>query len=152
MVVIVSAVCSIATLLTVCIVGVALYKRKRRFQRRKNMATVIARLIAGAEQYEFVAFLSYSSRDDDFVQEHVIDPLNDNLKLMIGTDRNLICTGDQHLRPGFWVHDEINLCLDRASVIIVVVSDNFCRSSHCSNEFDQAYSQNKPSGYGCITA
>ena len=131
-------------MVTVSLASWSLYRRKRRLQRKRNMEAVISRFITGEEQYEFVVFLSYSSRDEEFVQDHVIDPLNENLKLMIGTDRNLICTGDQHLRPGFRVLDETIKCLDRASVIIVVASNNFCRSSYCQNEFDQAYIQRKP--------
>ena len=143
-IIIVSTSCSTFLLVTVCIIGVVLYKRKRRLRRKRNMETVISRFITGEDQYEFVVFLSYSGRDEEFVKDYVIDPLNENLNLMIGTDRNLICTGDQHLRPGFTVNDEINLCLDRVSVVIVVVSDNFCRSLYCRNEFDQAYLQRKP--------
>ena len=142
--IIVSTVSSIVSLLTVCVIVTTVYRSKRRLRRKRNMETVISRFITGEDQYEFVAFLTYSSKDEDFVEDHVIDPLNENLKLMIGTDRNLICTGDQHLRPGFRVHDETDLCIERASVVIVIVSDNYCRSSYCRNEFDQAYLQRKP--------
>ena len=143
-VIIVTTVGLIVFFLIVSTTGFLLYRRYRKHQRKRKMDTVIARFITGEEQYEFVAFLSYSSMDDQFVQDHVIDPLNENLRLMIGTDRDLVCTGDQHLRPGFRVFDDTDLCLDRASVVIVVVSDNFCRSSYCRMEFDQAYLKKKP--------
>ncbi|XP_053383693.1 toll-like receptor 4 [Mercenaria mercenaria] len=143
-IIIVSSVSTCVTLLAITIVLLFLYRRKRRLQRKRNRENVKNLLIEGEGQYEFVVFLSYSSRDDQFVQENVIDQLNENLQLMTGIDRNLVCTGDQHLRPGFIVHDEIINCLDRSSVIIIVVSNNFCRSSYCQNEFDQAYMQRKP--------
>ncbi|XP_053383694.1 toll-like receptor 4 [Mercenaria mercenaria] len=143
-VIIVTIVSTGVTLLTVTTLLSLLYRRKQKIQRKRKMENIVNKLIEGEGQYEFVAFLSYSSRDDQFVQENVIDQLNENLQLMTGIDRNLVCTGDQHLRPGFIVHDEITKCLDRASVIIIVVSNNFCRSAYCQNEFDQAYMQRKP--------
>jgi hypothetical protein len=108
------------------------------------MENVLAKLIEGEGQYEFVAFLSYSSNENEFVQDHVINQLNENLKLIIGTDRDVICTGDKNYRPGFTVHDETERCLNRASVVILLLSDNFCRSQYCQNEIDKAYLLGKP--------
>jgi hypothetical protein len=143
-VIIASTVGASVTFLAVCIASLILYRRNMRLKRKRNMDTVLAKLISGEDQYEFVVFLSYSSNDDKFVQDHVINQLNENLQLMIGTDRNLVCTGDTHLRPGFMVYDETLKCLDRSSVVILVVSDNFLRSSYCQYELDQAYLQRKP--------
>ncbi|XP_060560676.1 toll-like receptor 4 [Ruditapes philippinarum] len=143
-IIIISTVCTSVTLMAVCIIGIILHRRKRRLKRQRNMENVLARLIEGEGQYEFVAFLSHSSNDYQFVQDHVINQLNENLKLIIGTDRDLICTGDKNYRPGFTVHDETERCLNRASVVILLVSDNFCRSQYCLNEFDKAYLLGKP--------
>ncbi|XP_053383692.1 toll-like receptor 4 [Mercenaria mercenaria] len=143
-IIIVSIVSTGVTFLAITIILLLLYRRKRRLRRKRNRENVINLLIEGEGQYEFVVFLSYSSIDDQFVQENVIDQLNENLQLMTGIDRNLVCTGDTHLRPGFMVQDETIQCLDRASLIIIVVSNNFCRSSYCQNEFNQAYMQRKP--------
>ncbi|XP_060597178.1 toll-like receptor 2 [Ruditapes philippinarum] len=144
LIIITSTVSISVVFMAVGVICVILHKRKRKLKRKRNMDNVINNLIAGQGQYEFVAFLLYSSGDYQFVQDHVIDQLNENLKLIIGTDRNLICTGDQYFRPGFNIHDETELCLDRASVVILLLSNNFCRSSYCRNEFDQAYMQRKP--------
>jgi hypothetical protein len=108
------------------------------------MENVLARLKEGEGQYEFVAFLSYSDGDYQFVQDHVIGKLNENLQLRIETDRRLLCTGDQDYRLGFNVQDETVQCLDRVSVVIVLVSDNFCRDLYCKNVFDRAFLQGKP--------
>ncbi|XP_053383695.1 toll-like receptor 4 [Mercenaria mercenaria] len=143
-IIIVSIVSTGVTLLTVTTIVSLLYRRKQKIQRNRKRENIVNLLIEGEGQYEFVAFLSYSSIDNQFVQENVVDQLNENLQLMTGIDRNLVCTGDQHFRPGFMVHDETINCLDRASVIIIVVSNNFCRSAYCQNEFDQAYMQKKP--------
>ncbi|XP_060597181.1 toll-like receptor 2 [Ruditapes philippinarum] len=144
LIIITSTVSISVVFMAVGVICVILHKRKRKLKRKRNMDNVINNLIAGQGQYEFVAFLLYSSGDYQFVEDHVINQLNENLKLNIGTDRNLICTGDQYFRPGFNIHDETELCLDRASVVILLLSNNFCRSSYCRNEFDQAYMQRKP--------
>ncbi|XP_060598651.1 protein toll-like [Ruditapes philippinarum] len=144
LIIISSTVSAFVTITIVCIICIILYRRKRMLKRRRQMENVLARFKEGEGQYEFVAFLSYSSGDYQFVQDHVINQLNENLKLVIETDRNLICTGDQYFRPGFTLLDETEQCLDRASVVILLLSDNFCRSSYCQNEFNQAYMQGKP--------
>ena len=63
---------------------------------------------------------------------------------MTGIDRNLVCTGDLYLRPGFMILEETTLCIERASVFVVVVSDNYNSSNYCNNELDMAYHLNKP--------
>ncbi|XP_045174598.2 toll-like receptor 8 [Mercenaria mercenaria] len=143
-IIIVSSVSTGVTLLTITMVVSFVYRRKQKIHKKRKRENIVNKLIEGEGQFEFVVFLSYSSRDDQFVQENVIDHLSESLQLMTGIDRNLVCTGDQHLRPGFMVHDETIKCLDRASVIIIVVSNNYCRSAYCQNEFDQAYIQRKP--------
>ncbi|XP_060560679.1 toll-like receptor 4 [Ruditapes philippinarum] len=143
-IIIISTVCTSVTLMAICIIGIILHRRNKRLKRQRNMEDVLARLIEGEGQYEFVAFLSYSSNDDQFVQGHVINQLNENLQRIIRTDRDLICTGDKNYRPAFTVHDETERCLNRASVVILLVSDSFCRSQYCQNEFDKAYLLGKP--------
>jgi hypothetical protein len=125
--------------LIVCIV-----QHRKRIKRGQKRVIVIDKLIEGEGQYEFAVFLSYSSRDDDFVSEHILNQLNANLQLITGIERNLVCSGDMNLRPGFSVHDETARCYDRVSVVIVLVSENYFLSAYCQNEFDQAFVQRKP--------
>ncbi|XP_060604758.1 toll-like receptor 4 [Ruditapes philippinarum] len=117
LVIITSTVCIIVTIITLCIIGIILHRRMRRLKRKRKLKNVLARLKEGEGQYEFVAFLSYSSDDYQFVHDHVIDQLNENLQLIIETDRRLLCTGDQDVRLGFNVPDETVLCLNRVSVV-----------------------------------
>lgn len=130
-------------ILTGVLIGI-IYGRKRRAQRIQNRVNVINNLCDGAGQHEFVAYLAYSSDDHDFVMKYVLQQLNENLQLMTGIDRELICTGDKHLRFGFDIRSETIRCLDRSAVVIVVVSESFCTSEYCHHELDQAYIKRKP--------
>ncbi|XP_060560338.1 uncharacterized protein LOC132720264 [Ruditapes philippinarum] len=132
------------TIIIVLIVILVVYKRRKRATKRMKRGELVNRLQEGQGQNEFVAFLSYSSEDKDFVDNFLIDDFNETLQHMTGIDRNLICTGDLYLRPGFRILDEIALCMERASAFIVVVSDNYNSSRYCHNELDMAYRLQKP--------
>ncbi|XP_060583125.1 toll-like receptor 4 [Ruditapes philippinarum] len=132
------------TIIIVLVVILVVFKRRERATYRKKRGELVNRLQEGQGQSEFVAFLSYSSEDKDFVDNSLIDDFNETLQQMTGIDRNLICTGDLYLRPGFGILDEISLCIERASAFIVVVSDNYNSSPYCHNELDMAYRLQKP--------
>ncbi|XP_060560331.1 toll-like receptor 4 [Ruditapes philippinarum] len=132
------------TFIIVLIVIMVIYKRRKRANKRIKRGELVNRLQEGQGQNEFVAFLSYSSEDKDFVDNFLIDDFNETLQHMTGIDRNLICTGDLYLRPGFRILDEISLCIERASAFIVVVSDSYNSSPYCHNELDIAYRLQKP--------
>ncbi|XP_045205668.2 toll-like receptor 4 [Mercenaria mercenaria] len=123
---------------------IAIYKRYKHKQRIQNRTNVINNLRDGEGQYQFAVFLSFSNLDEEFVNLHVLNKLNENLQLMTGIDRTLVCTGDQHFRLGFNVHDETFRLLDSASVLIVVVSNHFLTSDFCQSELDKAYEDRKP--------
>jgi succinyl-CoA synthetase alpha subunit len=116
-------------------------KRARETRKREN---VINMLRKGEGQYQFLAFLAFSSEDEEFVNTNLLNQLNENLQLMTGIDRNLVCTGDLNLRPGFYLHNETYLLLNKTCVIIAAVSKNFCHSVNCQNELEQAYVNGKP--------
>jgi hypothetical protein len=123
---------------------VIIYLRKRKNNKQNNVNRVIDLLKQGQNQYEFAVFLSYSSADDEFVRNCVLEQLGDILKEITGIDRTLICDGDHNLRPGFYVLDETILCIQRSAVVIVVVSNYFCHSNYCDTELFQAYNLKKP--------
>ncbi|XP_053400540.1 toll-like receptor 4 [Mercenaria mercenaria] len=129
------------------IIGVSIfvvYKRKKHARKMAKLENVLQNLTEGQGQFEFVTFLSYSSNDKDFVEMCLYNQLNENLKIMTGIERNLVCTGDGYLRLGFNILDETARCIERASVVIAVVSNSYCESSYCHTELDQAYRLNKP--------
>jgi succinyl-CoA synthetase alpha subunit len=121
-----------------------MYKRYKRSQKERKTAKVINNLREGEGQFKFAVFLSYSSDDEEFVKTNILQQLDENLKLMTGIDRQLVCTGDFNFRPGFHLHDEIDKLIGEASVMAVVVSNNFINSNYSCNEVNQAYRHGIP--------
>ncbi|KAL4225689.1 positive regulation of nucleotide-binding oligomerization domain containing 1 signaling pathway [Mactra antiquata] len=100
----------------------------------------------GQGQFEFVAMVSYNSEEEEFIRQNVLDQLNANLKEIVGTgpDRELVLIGDRYFRPGFMLHNEIAACLERVSMVILLITNSFCNSGYCLSELDQAWMQRKP--------
>lgn len=137
----------ISSALLIMIIIMSVFARRhyrRQKQYRLEMENRIRLIKDGAKEHEFVVFLSYSSNDDDFVHKYVLQPLNDHLQRTIGEDRELVCEGDRYFQLGRPLYDQISCLLKRASVVVAVLSDNFCNSVHCRNEFDQAFMLEKP--------
>ncbi|XP_053378723.1 uncharacterized protein LOC128548264 [Mercenaria mercenaria] len=118
--------------------------RRRRRKHDLEMEDRVALIRQGAEAHQFVVFLSYSSKDDDFVYKYVYDPLNEHLRNMIGENRDLVCEGDRDFQLGRPIHDQISLLLKKSSVVVILLTDNYSLSVHCRNEFDQAFMLEKP--------
>ncbi|XP_045215711.2 toll-like receptor 4 [Mercenaria mercenaria] len=120
------------------------YKRWTQIRKKRNRKSVLQLLQNGQGKFEFVAFLSYSSSDEEFVENNVFDSLRDNMKLQTGIQRELVCSGDRFLRPGFFVLDKTIRCIEKSAVIIVVLSNDFCTSNYCHNELEQAIQLQRP--------
>ncbi|KAL4218860.1 hypothetical protein ACF0H5_021448 [Mactra antiquata] len=129
--------------ITICVSSaVFIYLKRKRIlkqKRRKN----ITELLREDEAY-FAVFLSSCNEDDDFVKENVIGPLNEGLQQLVRTDRNLVCLGDFEFRVGRYVHNESLRCIEQCAVFLCVVSDSYCNSRYCVEEFNQATQMFKP--------
>lgn len=139
------------TVLTACFVTFSLIfisaaftihiRRKRLLQQRKRIE-VINEL--RNDDRRFVVFLSYNSDDELFVRDNVVEPLNEGLQRIIGTDRNLVCRGDEEYRIGRFVYKEALRCIGLSSIFLGVISNNYCNSQYCEEEFDRAIQMSKP--------
>ncbi|XP_053378989.1 toll-like receptor 7 [Mercenaria mercenaria] len=143
-VIIMSCVAVAITIAIVIILVLVMRYRRRRRQYKLEMEDRVALIRQGAESHQFVVFLSYSSKDDDFVYKYVYDPLNEHLRNMVGENRDLVCEGDRDFQLGRPIHDQISLLLKKSSVVVVLLTDNYSLSVHCRNEFDQAFMLEKP--------
>ena len=63
---------------------------------------------------------------------------------MTNIDRELICFGDRHFRPGHTIFSEILRCLEESKVVVVVLSRNYCQSDYCKLDIEQAQLMRKP--------
>ncbi|KAL4225177.1 Toll-like receptor 7 [Mactra antiquata] len=140
----------IIVLTTTLVVGIALCvsvvllirtRRKRVLrQRRRNDVIEILR----HDEDRFAVFLSFSNEDDEFVKTRVMEPLNEGLQRLLCTERNLICLGDSEFRLGQYVHNESLRCIELCTVFLCVVSENYCNSRYCVEEFNQASQMTTP--------
>ncbi|XP_053378148.1 toll-like receptor 4 [Mercenaria mercenaria] len=74
--------------------AIIIYKRYKRKKKSQNRTNVINNLRDGDGKYQFAVFLSFNNEDEEFVHSHILEQLNENLQLMTGIDRTLVCTGD----------------------------------------------------------
>ncbi|KAH3846741.1 hypothetical protein DPMN_089044 [Dreissena polymorpha] len=109
-----------------------------------NRVNALRRLRAGDGDSEFAVFFAFSCRDDAFVSEHVVGPLRDHLKRAVGTDRDLLCVGDENFCFGRSIHDEVISCLRRSRLVVVLLSNEFLNSGFCKLEIDLALQLGKP--------
>ncbi|KAL4228336.1 Leucine-rich repeat protein [Mactra antiquata] len=127
----------------ICVGAVVLiYFKRKRSQKQRRRHDVIELL--RQDETHFAVFLSFCSKDDDFVQEIVIGPLNDGLQKLVGTERNLVCVGDSEFRLGIYIHNESLRCIELCPVVLCVVSDSYCNSNYCVQEFNHAMQKTKP--------
>lgn len=116
--------------------------RKRSEQKRRQRLDVTQKL--RNNEFEFAVFLSFNSEDEPFVKHNVVEPLNRCLQAMCDTDRNLVCVGDRVFRLGHYVHNESLRCIGESVAFVCVVSDNYCASNYCVEEFNHALGMKKP--------
>lgn len=89
-------------------------------------------------------FVSYSSQDEPFVNIYVATKLYDSLRRKIGLDKHLLCLGNRHFKPGRYIHEEIIATVQECAVVLILLTESYCRSRYCKTEFDEAYKQDKP--------
>ena len=107
---------------------------------------IVNRLNAGHKQCEYVVFVAFSGEDELFINTNVIPQLTDNLQSKLGEAAFMkpLCTGDTMFRVGKYIHEEIMVCLDNSMVMLVLLTNNYCRSRYCMMEFQQALCLDKP--------
>ncbi|KAL4231081.1 tRNA-dihydrouridine(20) synthase [NAD(P)+]-like protein [Mactra antiquata] len=134
--IIVSTVTSFVVIFIIVGIVLLIYFRRKRTKQQQRRNNVIE-LLRQDEEY-FALFLSFCNEDVEFVTENVIGPLNEGLQRLVGTDRNLVCLGDSEFRLGQYVHNESLRCIELSTVFLCLVSDSYCNSRYCVEEFDQA--------------
>ncbi|XP_060571583.1 protein artichoke-like [Ruditapes philippinarum] len=137
-IIIISTSAAIGVMVLVALVTiVAVYRYRKKVQRKANRIELINKLHNGEGQYEFVVFLSYSN-DEVFVKDYLYRNLDENLKQMTRIDRDLICTSDTHVDGGHRVIGENGQCIERCSALIAVVSENYLIDPNCCLDLDSA--------------
>ena len=125
------------------VICIFIYKH---FKKRRDQYKYTVSLIKeGKYPSKHLAFLSFCSHDEQIVTQYILDKLQDTLRDIISTERDLVCTGDTQFRPGYPIGEEIINCIRQSAVTILVVSNAFCQNiTWCQREVQEAYDQNKP--------
>ena len=117
-------------------------KRRRKIQDGMNRGIENYALLRIRDRVPPV-FLSFCSEDDDFVMEHIYPQLNDGLKKVLNTDTRCVAMGGMDFVPGFPLANEIIGCIEASIVVVLVVTNIFCRKQWCRLEAMQAHIENK---------
>ncbi|XP_052771248.1 toll-like receptor 7 [Mya arenaria] len=140
----------LVTSLVVCIIICTLtgIKAYRKFSRKQadlvKLRERIKQIKENKYSKQYLVFLSYSNKDEEFIDNNVVHGLEKALVTYIGTNRELICRGDLHFRIGHNICNEMERLFVKCSAMLVFVTENFCRSQFCKREFEFATAMKIP--------
>ncbi|KAK3576611.1 hypothetical protein CHS0354_023129 [Potamilus streckersoni] len=121
--------------------------RRQRIRKRKALRykTLVDRynLNKCEDRQRHFVFLSFAGKDCEIVNTYIVSELEKFVREIFGDNDNLICTGDSHFTPGRWITEEIDRCLNKCDVIVMVVTKHFIRSEWCKYEAMMAKQKNK---------
>lgn len=115
---------------------------------RHHVKDVVKRFIQEYRQgripESYIAMLSYSSQDGDFVLENIYPVLEKHLRERVKLSRDIVCIDDKHFVPGRPIVEEMMGHIRDSCVTVCVVSRSFCERTWCRREVEEAYERGKP--------
>ncbi|XP_052278838.1 toll-like receptor 5 [Dreissena polymorpha] len=129
-----------------CVTGFAsayiiITRRKHRRKTRQRLDT-ITKVEDG--RLDFLVFLQYSSKDENFVHTNVYPHLDGHLRRLVPINKDVISFGDKDFRVGKSILEETIRCTKSSAAVMLLLTDNFVKSEYCLNEFDVAFRVGKP--------
>ena len=115
-------------------------KRRRQLQNKKEVWIKLNEI----KNKKFPVFLSFSSEDDDFVMDYVYQNLNKGLQKALKTSSRCVAVGTIDLKLGHSIGNEIIRCMEECSVVMILLSNGFCRKPWCRFEVLTASTDHKP--------
>ena len=95
------------------------------------------------EEYLFDAFIIFANEDFNWVRHHFLPEIESNAGMKA-------CVHHRDFVPGRPIIDNIGEAFEISRKAIVVMSNNFLKSSWCMFEFDMAYAISVTRGYRSI--
>ncbi|KAL3842876.1 hypothetical protein ACJMK2_020851 [Sinanodonta woodiana] len=127
------------------IIGIILIGSYRRCLNLRHIKFLIEKYRKEDPPNKHLVFLSFCSSDRDFVYRYIIDELKDTLSARLDASKDdIVCIGDIHFEPGRYILDEIIRCTQNSCVVLLVVSEAFCKSHYCDFEALCAELEKKP--------
>ncbi|KAH3738739.1 hypothetical protein DPMN_045381 [Dreissena polymorpha] len=93
------------------------------------------------QELQYAVFIMFSSKDDEFVRSCVYPKFEEYMHHEINCNRELV---DKDFKIGLCILNETIRCTKLSAVIVVILSDNFCKSGFCLQEFDIVFRLGKP--------
>ncbi|KAL3890436.1 hypothetical protein ACJMK2_002749 [Sinanodonta woodiana] len=138
---------TIPSLIRITLICAYVIVRRRRIIKMKALRgdTLLKRynMNHGDEHERYLIFLSFAGLDDELVNTYIIPVLEKFVQEKFGNYDKLICTGERHFIPGQWIMKEIDRCLTRCDVFVMVVTKHFIQSESCKYEVMLAKQKNK---------
>lgn len=136
----------VTLLMTIYIVVhcMVIHRRRHREQQVLKADNVRRNIHLKCFPKKYLAFVSFCSEDNAVVTNHILPSLKQTLKFLLQTNHDLIAYGDTAFRPGYPLNEEIIKCVGESAIILLVVSQEFCKKRWCQEEFREANMQNKP--------
>ncbi|KAL3847012.1 hypothetical protein ACJMK2_017949 [Sinanodonta woodiana] len=116
-------------------------RRRRKIERIRRL---INKYRIANPPNKYLLFLSFCSKDDDFVSQYVIGELRHRLQERLPNGEHLVCIGDQDFELGRFIIEEIIKCIEASSVMMFIISNAFCESNYCEYETIVAQFDRKP--------
>ncbi|KAL3842881.1 hypothetical protein ACJMK2_020856 [Sinanodonta woodiana] len=127
------------------IIGIILIYSYRRWLKLRHIKFLIEKYRTEDPPNKHLVFLSFCNSDRDFVYRYIIDELKDTLSERLNASRDdILCIGDINFEPGKYILDEIIRCTESCCVVLLVVSEAFCKSDYCDFEALCAELEKKP--------
>ena len=130
-------------LVIICAVGTYLVIQEKRKITLKRLKETGIEMCAMSQNKRMV-FLSFAGEDEDFIMTNVYTQLDSGLKAILNTDECCVATGFTDFRLGYYIKNEIVRCIEASSVVVLFLSDNFCRKTWCRDEVYKAFGEDKP--------
>ncbi|KAL3842883.1 hypothetical protein ACJMK2_020858 [Sinanodonta woodiana] len=133
---------SAGILLILSIILICMYRRSLKL---RHIKFLIQKYRKEDPPNKHLVFLSFCNSDRDFVYRYIIDELKNTLSTRLNASKDdIVCIGDIHFEPGRYILDEIIRCTESCCVVLLVVSEAFCKSDYCDFEAICAQLEKKP--------
>ena len=93
--------------------------------------------VQDAQEFEFTAFVSYSSADEEWVYQELIENLENSSSG--SQDRIKLCLHERDFKIGLPIAENIIFHLEQSANCIMVVSEKFTQSYWCNFELQVAH-------------
>ncbi|KAK3609559.1 hypothetical protein CHS0354_019571 [Potamilus streckersoni] len=126
---IIKSISAVVTVIVSLIIVTFMFRRfRQKRQEGKDIKNLKKEIHNCQRDFNYIAFIPFSSHDNDFVETVVLHELRTIIKRKLGIDEDVICTGNDNFRPGMLVINEIHRCIGESLVVVPIITAAFIKS------------------------